>query len=106
MAARTRIASVTRSGVERDALIVQRLGEPIWRRERGRQPPLCSAVATPRRRGMPTTALPPEAERAARTERGAPADPRRILLTRGLRGFADGFVSVLLADYLSRIGFS
>ena len=29
---------------------------------------------------------------------------RRILLTRGLRGFADGLVSVLLAGYLSRLG--
>src|SRR5262245_17159991 len=34
------------------------------------------------------------------------ADARRILLTRGLRGFADGFVSVLLAGYLSRLGFT
>jgi MFS family permease len=34
------------------------------------------------------------------------ADPHRILLTRGLRGFADGFVSVLLAGYLSRLGFT
>jgi len=31
---------------------------------------------------------------------------RRILLTRGLRGFADGLVSVLLAGYLSRLGLS
>jgi MFS family permease len=31
---------------------------------------------------------------------------QRILLARGLRGFADGLVSVLLAGYLTRIGFS
>ena len=30
----------------------------------------------------------------------------RILLTRGLRGFADGLVSVLLAGHLGRLGFS
>ena len=30
----------------------------------------------------------------------------RILLTRGLRGFADGLVSVLLAGHLARLGFS
>src|SRR5207244_7937175 len=34
------------------------------------------------------------------------ADARRILLTRGLRGFADGLVSVLLAGYLTRLGFT
>jgi MFS family permease len=31
---------------------------------------------------------------------------RRLLLTRGLRGFADGAVSVVLASYLSGLGFS
>ncbi len=31
---------------------------------------------------------------------------RRVVLGRGLRGFADGFVSVLLARYLTRLGFS
>ena len=30
----------------------------------------------------------------------------RILTSRGIRGFADGFVSVLLAQYLDAIGFS
>ncbi len=30
----------------------------------------------------------------------------RLLATRAVRGFADGFVTVLLADYLSRLGFS
>jgi MFS family permease len=33
-------------------------------------------------------------------------DAGRILLARALRGFADGLVSILLADYLTRIGFS
>lgn len=36
----------------------------------------------------------------------ASADARRLLTTRALRGFADGAVSVLLAGYLSDIGFS
>src|SRR5260370_2984974 len=31
---------------------------------------------------------------------------RRLLWTRSLRGFADGVVSVLLADYLIRLGFT
>jgi MFS family permease len=31
---------------------------------------------------------------------------RRVVLVRALRGFADGYVSVLLADYLVSIGFS
>jgi MFS family permease len=37
-----------------------------------------------------------------------PADrsTRRVLLTRALRGFADGLVSVLLAGHLARLGFS
>src|SRR3954471_11811747 len=45
--------------------------------------------------------------------RGAGADvglnlseARRVVLVRTLRGFADGFVSVLLADYLLSIGYS
>lgn len=33
-------------------------------------------------------------------------DARRLLWTRGLRGFADGAVSVLLASYLTSLGFS
>ena len=36
----------------------------------------------------------------------ASADSRRLLLTRALRGFADGAVSVLLPGYLSVLGFS
>jgi MFS family permease len=36
----------------------------------------------------------------------ATSDARRLLATRALRGFADGLVSVLLADYLSRLGLS
>ena len=37
---------------------------------------------------------------------GAAGDATRILLTRGLRGFADGMVGVLLAGYLTRLGFT
>jgi MFS family permease len=33
-------------------------------------------------------------------------ETRRVVLVRTLRGFADGFVSVLLAHYLVSIGFS
>ncbi len=33
-------------------------------------------------------------------------DVRRIVATRAIRGFADGFVSVLLAQYLTELGFS
>jgi MFS family permease len=36
----------------------------------------------------------------------ATADAGRLLVTRGLRGLGDGLVSVLLADYLLRLGFS
>jgi MFS family permease len=36
----------------------------------------------------------------------ATADARRLIATRALRGFADGLVSVLLADYLLRLGLS
>lgn len=37
---------------------------------------------------------------------GGAAQVHRIVTTRSLRGFADGFVSVLLAGYLSGLGFS
>src|SRR5262245_3033576 len=33
-------------------------------------------------------------------------DARRVVLVRALRGFADGFISVLLAHYLLSLGFS
>jgi MFS family permease len=33
-------------------------------------------------------------------------EPRRVVAVRALRGFADGFVSVLLADHLLSLGFS
>src|SRR5688572_30125235 len=33
-------------------------------------------------------------------------DARRVVVVRALRGFADGFVSVLLADHLLELGFS
>jgi len=35
-----------------------------------------------------------------------PADVRRIVTARAVRGVADGFVSVLLAQYLTQLGFS
>ena len=35
-----------------------------------------------------------------------PPDVRRVITGRAIRGFADGFVSVLLAQYLSGLGFS
>src|SRR5438105_14503188 len=38
--------------------------------------------------------------------RTATADARRLLATRAARGFADGIASVLLASYLSRLGFT
>ncbi len=37
---------------------------------------------------------------------GPRADVRLLITARSLRGFADGVVSVLLADYLTRLGFS
>ncbi len=37
---------------------------------------------------------------------GSTPDARRLVTARGLRGFADGMVSVLLASYLSALGFS
>lgn len=37
---------------------------------------------------------------------GAAPDASRLVLARGIRGFADGMVSVLLASYLSDLGFS
>src|SRR5690348_12527870 len=36
----------------------------------------------------------------------ATRDARMLLFTRGARGFADGVVSVLLASYLGRLGFT
>jgi len=50
----------------------------------------------PRASGAAFPLLPPSAT----------ADARRLVVTRGLRGLADGAVSVLLADYLSTIGLS
>src|SRR5436190_23204145 len=35
-----------------------------------------------------------------------PPDVRRVVTGRAIRGFADGFVSVLLAQYLIGLGFS
>jgi MFS family permease len=40
------------------------------------------------------------------TERPPARDAHRIVVTRALRGFADGLVSVLLAGHLTRLGFS
>src|ERR1700693_2835952 len=38
--------------------------------------------------------------------RSATSDAARLVCTRALRGFADGFVSVYLAEYLQLLGFS
>jgi MFS family permease len=38
--------------------------------------------------------------------KSATADAARLIATRGARGFADGIASVLLASYLSRLGFT
>ena len=40
------------------------------------------------------------------TPDGATPDARRLVIARGLRGFIDGAVSVLLASYLTDLGFS
>ncbi len=45
-------------------------------------------------------------DRASHARAAARDDARRILLARALRGFADGLVSVLLAGYLTRLGFT
>src|SRR5438093_13474190 len=37
---------------------------------------------------------------------GLSSEVRRVVTARGLRGFADGFVSVLLVGYLGSLGFS
>src|SRR5262249_8379528 len=63
--------------------------------------------AAPAPRGGPRG---PPPRRRPRARAGAPgpggADPRRILVVRALRGFVDGLVSVLLAGYLTRLGFT
>ena len=46
--------------------------------------------------------MPPISDSSAQSS----SDTRRVLLVRAARGFADGFVSVLLAQYLTGIGFS
>jgi MFS family permease len=58
------------------------------------------AARTPFGRAQPTA--------RGRLDRVASAsgDARRILAVRALRGFADGLVSVLLAGYLTRLGFT
>jgi MFS family permease len=38
--------------------------------------------------------------------KSATADAARLIATRGARGFADGIASVLLASYLTRLGFT
>src|SRR5439155_21854786 len=88
-------------------------------RERARQPP------EPRRHGLhvgggraPLSQARVGPRAAARQPRGPPRpagerpiarltpDASRLLVARGLRGWADGFVSVLLAGYLTRLGFA
>jgi MFS family permease len=49
---------------------------------------------------------PPTLNRTATTARGEPSSTRPIIVARAIRGIADGFVSVLLAQYLSHLGFS
>ncbi|HJZ88608.1 MAG TPA: MFS transporter, partial [Polyangia bacterium] len=48
----------------------------------------------------------PRAPKARLLPASATSDARVLLLTRGLRGFADGVVSILLASYLTQLGFS
>ncbi len=49
----------------------------------------------------------PGCERADRSlSIATPDDARRLIVARGLRGFADGVVSVLLAGYLTDLGFT
>lgn len=48
----------------------------------------------------------PRRRRVPVLPRSTTPDAGRLLVARALRGFADGFVSVLLADYLTAIGFS
>src|SRR5439155_2746559 len=45
-------------------------------------------------------------DRAMAARASARADARRLILARGVRGFADGAVSVLLASYLTHLGFT
>src|SRR5581483_8252795 len=49
---------------------------------------------------------PPEAERGKLSARLVMTDARKLLLTRGIRGLADGVVSIALATYLTGLGFS
>lgn len=55
------------------------------------------------RRRMPRANRAPHSRRDPRE---SPTTVTRILTSRTLRGFADGFVSVLLAQYLAELGFS
>src|SRR5579862_1887961 len=45
-----------------------------------------------------------ETARASLLPASTSGDARRLLVTRALRGFADGAVSVLLASYLTELG--
>lgn len=54
----------------------------------------------------PASARPGNWGAVARCETQVNSDARRILCVRGLRGFTDGLVSVLLAGYLTRLGFT
>jgi MFS family permease len=54
----------------------------------------------------PAAAEPTDLRPRTAARSGPNADARRILLTRGLRGFADGLVSIILAGYLTRLGFT
>src|SRR4029450_12997429 len=54
----------------------------------------------------PAGTRPADGKTPSRLEGQVSSDARRILLVRALRGFTDGLVSVLLAGYLTRLGFS
>src|SRR5688572_4220552 len=60
------------------------------------------------RRGRPGSQRPWGGERRRRIGAlpGGSTPVNRILLARGLRGSADGFISVMLARYLTNLGFS
>src|SRR5258708_28680804 len=78
--------------------------------------PLRSCFVPDARRSIKFPALPTSARWSAGAHRlrygdavlpaSATPDAARLVATRGARGFADGVASVLLASYLSRLGFS
>ena len=69
---------------------------------------MTAGSSRPGRRARPRTAGVEPSEVWEQTEAGTwdGGDARRILVVRALRGFVDGLVSVLLAGYLTRLGFT